>query len=104
MKSEGQLIIAGTEGYILAKSPWWLTQSYEVRHEDPNKREEHFITFLGTGLRYEVSAFISRIYGNYSAHAMLTDRESIAMAGVMERFLKTRKKTKAIRRGHETSA
>lgn len=90
VKSEGQLIIAGTRGYILAKSPWWLTQSFEVRYEDPNKRDEHFVTFLGTGLRYEVSAFASRIYGHTSTKAMLTDEESVAMAGVMERFLQQR--------------
>ena len=31
VKSEGQLIVAGTQGYILAPSPWWLTRSFEVR-------------------------------------------------------------------------
>lgn len=92
VKSEGQLIIAGTRGYILAKSPWWLTQSFEVRYEDPNKKDEHFVTFLGTGLRYEVSAFVSRIYGNPATKTMLTEEETVAMAGVMEKFLGQRKK------------
>ena len=91
VKSEGQLIIAGTKGYILAKSPWWLTQSFEVRYEDPNKKNEHFVTFLGTGLRYEVSAFASRIYGRPSLKTMLTDQESITMAEVMEQFMNERK-------------
>ncbi len=91
VKSEGQLIIAGTKGYILAKSPWWLTQSFEIRYEDPNKKDEHYVTFLGTGLRYEVSAFASRIYGRPSLKTMLTDDESIAMAGVMEQFMNERK-------------
>ena len=91
VKSEGQLIIAGTKGYILAKSPWWLTQSFEIRYEDPNKKDEHFVTFLGTGLRYEVSAFASWIYGRPSLKTMLTDDESIAMAGVMEQFMNERK-------------
>ena len=92
VKSEGQLIIAGTQGYILAKSPWWLTQSFEIRYEDPNKKDEHFVTFLGSGLRYEISAFASRIYGSPSTHAMLTAEESVAMADVMERFLLRRVK------------
>lgn len=92
VKSEGQLIISGTEGYILAKSPWWLTQSFEVRYEDPNKKDEHFVTFLGNGLRYEVSAFTSRIYGKPTVKTMLTDDESITMAAVMEQFLDLRKK------------
>ena len=92
VKSEGQLIIAGTKGYILAKSPWWLTQSFEVRYEDPNKKDEHFVTFLGTGLRYELSTFATRIYGRKPAYPMLTDEESIAMADVMGKFLEQRSK------------
>ena len=87
-KSEGQLIIAGTEGYILAQSPWWLTRSFEVRYEDPNKIEKYSPKFLGDGLRYEVSEFISRIHGNAKQDFCLTKEESIAMAGVVERFLK----------------
>ena len=27
-KSEGQLVVTGTNGYILAKSPWWLTKHF----------------------------------------------------------------------------
>jgi len=39
LKTEGQLLISGTNGYILAKSPWWLTKEFEIRYEDPNKKE-----------------------------------------------------------------
>ena len=41
VKSEGQLLISGTKGYILAESPWWLTKKFEVRFEDPNRRERY---------------------------------------------------------------
>ena len=27
VKSEGQLVVAGTKGYVIAQSPWWLTES-----------------------------------------------------------------------------
>ena len=87
-KSEGQLIIAGTKGYILAQSPWWLTKSFEVRYEDPNKIEKYNPRFLGDGLRYEISEFIARIHGHAKQGFCLTKEESIAMAGVVERFLK----------------
>ena len=87
-KSEGQLIIAGTKGYILAKSPWWLTKSFEVRYEDPNKIEKYNPRFLGDGLRYEISEFTARIHGHAKQGFCLTKEESIAMAGVVERFLK----------------
>lgn len=87
VKSEGQLVIAGTKGYILAKSPWWLTKSFEVRYEDPNKIESYTPKFLGDGLRYEISEFTARIHGHAKQGFCLTKEESIAMAGVVEKFL-----------------
>lgn len=90
VKSEGQLLISGTEGYILAESPWWLTQSFEVRYENPNKREKHFAKFLGNGLRYEISDFVYMINGHHGRAYKFTREESIAMAGIMEKFLKNR--------------
>lgn len=91
VKSEGQLVIAGTRGYILAESPWWLTQSFEVRYEDPNKKDKYFVKFLGQGLRYEISDFAFTINGHEGRSYKFTEEESIAMAGVMEAFMKRRR-------------
>lgn len=91
VKSEGQLLIAGTRGYILAESPWWLTQSFEVRYEDPNKKEKYFVKFLGQGLRYEISDFAYMINGHEGRSYKFTEEESVAMAGVMEEFLRRRR-------------
>ena len=33
-KSEGELIITGTEGYIYVPAPWWLTDYFEIRREN----------------------------------------------------------------------
>lgn len=90
VKTEGQLMIAGTKGYILAKSPWWLTQSFEVRFEDPNKKDIYSSRFLGKGLRYEISDFAKAIAGDKNITYKLTRGESITMAGIMEEFLRTR--------------
>ena len=86
-KTEGQLLIAGTKGYILVKSPWWLTQSFEVRFEDPNAKEVYASKFLGRGLRYEISDFVRAISGDKNKAYKLTRGESITMAGIMEKFL-----------------
>lgn len=91
VKSEGQLLISGTKGYILAESPWWLTQYFEVRFEDPNKRERYFAKFLGQGLRYEISDFAYMINGHEGRSYKFTKEESIAIAGIMEKFLELRK-------------
>lgn len=91
VKSEGQLLISGTNGYILAESPWWLTQYFEVRFEDPAKKERYFSKFLGQGLRYEISDFAYMIHGHQGRSYKFTQEESIAIAGVMEKFLAKRK-------------
>ncbi len=57
VKSEGQLLISGTKGYILVPSPWWLTKYFEVRFEDPNRIERVEAVFEEAGLRYEIRAF-----------------------------------------------
>ncbi len=97
VKSEGQLLVSGTQGYILAESPWWLTQYFEVRFEDPSKKERYFTKFLGDGIRYEISDFASRIQGSQSRAFKFTPTESIAIAGVMEAFLRKRKKERELK-------
>lgn len=92
VKTEGQLMIAGTKGYILAKSPWWLTQSFEIRFENPNKKEIYSSRFLGKGLRYEISDFVRAITGDRNKNYKLTCGESITMASIMEEFLNWRNK------------
>jgi cytidyltransferase-related domain len=88
VKSEGQLIISGTTGYILVEAPWWKTAYFEVRHEDSSDIEKYSFRYMGGGMRYEVSDFVSSINGNSKKDFKLTAGESIAMAGIMERFLK----------------
>ena len=91
IKSEGQLIIAGTKGYILAKSPWWQTRRFEIRYEDPNKVDPYELRFQGDGLRYEIGDFVSKINGHgQGSNYKLTPEESIAMADIVEQFLKIR--------------
>lgn len=90
VKSEGQLVIAGTEGYILAPSPWWLTRRFEIHYEDPSKVEVYEPTFQGDGFRYEISDFVSKINGIEKNGYKLTAEEAIAMAGITEAYMKQR--------------
>lgn len=88
VKSEGRLLIAGTKGYIVAEAPWWKTTYFEVHHENPNDVEKYSDRFLGDGLRYEISDFLSMINGSSKSEFKLTRSESVAFADVMERFLR----------------
>ena len=87
VKTEGELLVSGTEGYILAPAPWWLTSRFEVHNEDPDDVQVHEVAFLGSGLRYEISNFIHLVRGDDDRYPKLTAEESIAMAGVFERYL-----------------
>lgn len=87
VKSEGRLLIAGTKGYVVAEAPWWKTEHFEVHYEDAAKIEKYTENFLGDGLRYEISDFISKITGNNKIECKLTEAESIAISGVMEKFM-----------------
>ena len=88
VKSEGEMIISGTKGYIVVKAPWWKTTEFEVRRENPNDITKYSDRFLGDGLRYELSDFLKTIKGKENIKSKLTKEQSIFMAEVMEKFLK----------------
>lgn len=92
VKSEGQLVIAGTKGYILAESPWWLTRKFQIRYEDPTVVDTYEPRFQGDGLRYEISGFISKINGVDHIGYKLTEKEAEAMAEITEIFMEKRRK------------
>src|SRR5574344_1137501 len=61
VKSEGELIISGTKGYIYVPAPWWKTDYFEVRYENPADNKRHFYPLEGEGLRYELVSFLKSI-------------------------------------------
>lgn len=61
VKSEGNLIISGTKGYIYIPAPWWKTDYFEIRYEDQNSNKRYFYQLDGEGIRYELVAFLRAI-------------------------------------------
>ena len=61
IKSEGELVISGTEGYIYVPAPWWKTDYFEVRRENPSDNKRYFYQLDGEGIRYELLTFIKSI-------------------------------------------
>ena len=86
VKTEGNLVISGTKGYVYVPAPWWKTDFFEIRYEDQNENKKFFYKWDGFGLRYEIQEFISCIVNNRSSSARLRRRESICMAEIMESF------------------
>ncbi len=88
VKSSGQLIISGTKGYIVVEAPWWKTTFFEIHYEEYWRVDKYADRFVGEGLRYELSEFISAINGADKHSFKLTKEDSIAIAEIIEKFRK----------------
>ena len=86
VKTEGNLVISGTNGYVYVPAPWWLTSYFEVRYEDQTKNKKYFYSYDGDGLRYEIQEFLSMIVNNRRSCYKLRRRESVAIAEIIEKY------------------
>ena len=85
VKSEGELIISGTEGYIYVSAPWWKTDYFEVRYENPALNKRYFYQLEGEGIRYEIVSFLKTIQRGTDYH-YIDDSISKAIVKVMQDF------------------
>lgn len=85
VKSEGELIISGSEGYAYIPAPWWKTDYFELRYENQEDNKKYFYQLDGEGIRYELVAFAKSIeLGKNNAYV---DFEvSKAICKIMEDF------------------
>ncbi len=85
VKSEGELIISGTKGYIYVPAPWWKTDYFEVRFEDSNDNKRHFYQLDGEGIRNELVTFIKCIK-NGSSITNINKKISEELTSILEDF------------------
>ena len=90
-KSEGSLVISGTEGYVYVPAPWWKTEFFDVRYEDINRNRKYFYKFEGEGLRYETVDFLKRIREGRPDSLQWSREEILAESKFLETFLKRQK-------------
>ncbi len=83
VKSEGELVVAGTKGYIYVPAPWWKNDYFEVRFEDPSNNKRYFYQLDGEGIRYEIVAFVNQITKKRTSYYINKDI-SLAIAGIMQ--------------------
>ena len=86
VKTEGNLVVSGTKGYVYVPAPWWLTDYFEVRYEDQTKNKKYFYSYDGDGLRYEIQEFLSMIVNDRRSCYKLRRRESVAIAEIIEKY------------------
>ena len=85
VKSEGELIVSGTKGYAYVPAPWWKTDYFEIRYENPSGNKRYFYQLDGEGIRYEIVAFVKSVEtGRSDVYINRAITESIC--GVVEDF------------------
>ena len=84
-KSEGELIITGTKGYIFVPAPWWKTDYFEVRFENPSDNKRYFYQLDGEGIRYEIVEFAKAIQ-NSRRKMYIRKRVTNAIVTVIQSF------------------
>lgn len=87
VKSEGELVISGTKGYIYIPAPWWKTDYFEVRYENTDDNKKYFYRLDGEGIRYELVAFLRAIETGKD-RSYISREISDAMCKVIEDFYK----------------
>lgn len=85
VKSEGELIISGTQGYIYVPAPWWKTDYFEIRYEDQSKNRRYFYQLDGEGIRYELVAFLKSIK-QQNTYNYISEDISFNISRIMEEF------------------
>lgn len=86
VKTEGNLVVSGTKGYVYVPAPWWKTDYFELRYENINDNKKFFYKWDGFGLRYEIREFVSCILNNRYLSVHLRPEDSICMAEIMQKF------------------
>ncbi len=84
-KSEGELIVTGTNGYIYVPAPWWKTDYFEVRYENPMDNRRYFYQLDGEGIRYEILAFVRMAESGKNAPG-IGKNLSLAISCIMEAY------------------
>ena len=92
VKSEGNLIVSGTKGYIYVPAPWWKTDYFEVRYENSNENKRYFYQLEGEGIRYELVTF-SRAIEKNTRNYNIEYETSLAISKIIEDYENGRKVT-----------
>ncbi len=85
IKSEGELLISGTRGYVYVPAPWWKTDYFELRYEDQNENKRYFYQLDGEGIRQELIHFLWMITGEVN-YSQINEEISFGIASLIEKF------------------
>lgn len=82
VKSEGELVISGTDAYVYVPAPWWKTDYFEIRYENPADNKRYFYQLDGEGFRFELITFAQAI-ANGTSNSYISRDISRSLCKVM---------------------
>ncbi len=97
VKSEGDLVVSGTDAYAYVPSPWWKTDYFEIRREDPSENKRYFYQLDGEGIRHEIAAFSRAVSRGETAASSISEDMTVAFAKLMGAFQSGSLRTQTIR-------
>lgn len=89
IKSEGDLRISGTRGYVYVPAPWWKSGYFEARFENATQNKPYYYENDGEGLRMELVQFVRSISSG-EKNMYLDKKLSLAISKAMELFASRR--------------
>ena len=89
VKSESELIISGTKGYAYVPAPWWKTDYFEIRYENPADNKRYFYQLDGEGIRNELVTFVKSVEKGQNDFS-INRNVSLKIAELMEDFTEKR--------------
>ena len=85
IKSEGELIITGTKGYIYVPAPWWKTDYFEIRYENALDNKRYFYQLEGDGIRNELVSFVKAI-ASKRKNQCINEKISVSICKIIEEY------------------
>jgi choline-phosphate cytidylyltransferase len=86
-KTEGSLVVTGTRGYAYVPAPWWKTDSFELRFEDPSDNKRYFYQLEGEGIRNQLAEFKRAATDEGNVIESVSSDVSRAIVGVVSDFV-----------------
>ena len=86
LKTEGDMVITGTEGYLYVPAPWWKTEYFELRSEDLRDTKKYYFECAGEGQRYELLEFVRAINEPYGGAQEERWEDMRVVAEIVEKF------------------
>lgn len=87
VKSESDMRISGTKGYIYIPSPWWKSEYFETRFENKNQNKPYYYQSDGEGIRMELVHLVNCIKKNMKNY-YVEEEITLAVTSTIQEILK----------------